>query len=78
MAELPDIPLIFLTRSLLCAQDEEIIHSIEGVVDVINQSTAHAERGDHRLNLGRVILILTVSIMSSNDILYSLRTRQRD
>jgi hypothetical protein len=64
MAELPDISLIFLTRSLLCAQDEDIIHSIEGVLDVINQSTAHAERGDHRLNLGRVIL--TVSMMSSN------------
>ena len=78
MTEFPDIPLILLTRSLLCAQDEEIIHSIEGVLDVINQSTAHAERGDHRLNLGRVILILTVSIMSSDDILYSLRTRQRD
>ncbi len=45
-------------RSLLCAQDEEILHSVKDVLDVINQTTAQAERGDHRLNLG-VVLTLT-------------------
>ena len=41
-------------RSLLCAQDEEVIHSVKEVVDVINQTTAQKERGDHRLNVGVV------------------------
>lgn len=40
----------------MCAQDEEIVHSVKEVVDVINQTTAQAERGDHRLNLGLVTL----------------------
>jgi hypothetical protein len=44
-------------RSLLCAQDEEILHSVKDVLDVINQTTAQAERGDHRLNLGVVITL---------------------
>jgi hypothetical protein len=31
------------------------MHSVREVLDVINQNTAQAERGDHRLNLGVVM-----------------------
>lgn len=51
----------------MCAQDEEIIHSVKNVVDVINQTTAQAERGDHRLNVG------TVKALNEYKILISMR-----